>query len=304
VLVPEYILLLTYNKPPDSYTVAAKVFISARIRWPELFEAFEVTYIPSSEPSTDMPSFRGSAARMVARLTRDPSVHKAFREHEPRLQELGLDKEIQKKKKPSNFKPIVHAEVNLSDHIQREERCSNPTDGGGSARVRFFNESVFGRYIGSSKPTCRLCDLYFHAPKGPDMDVRKSHQNLYYNWRVPDLYREDGQQAEQARKEILESMVASIKQQAIQTIVSRLVVGGKRYDSNTTTSFPFSAQYRYDGVGSEAMRYLEGATSSTSLSPIREGGEDSGSGTGVRSNNMVDDLASTLGQVDLDSEGE
>ncbi|GAB1318155.1 hypothetical protein MFIFM68171_08365 [Madurella fahalii] len=274
-----------------SYSVATKVFLCARGRWPELFEAFEVTYILSSKPNTQTPSVRRSAARMLERLTNDPEVLNAYYKEAERLQGLGLDKKIQEKVKPRNFAPIIHAEVNLCDDILREER--NPH---GEGRVRFFNESVFGRYIGSSKPTCRLCDLYFHAPSGPNIEVRKSHLNLYYNWRAPDVYRQDGAAAEQARKTILESMIASIKHQTMKTIVDRLAVG-KRYDSNTTTSYPFSTRFYY-GAGS--------ARAPDGMSSIREVGGDSENGEGGSRSEVtagvVDDLASTLGQVDLGSE--
>ncbi|KXX77411.1 hypothetical protein MMYC01_206074 [Madurella mycetomatis] len=274
-----------------SYSVATKVFLCARGRWPELFEAFDVNYIPSSKSSSHTPSVRRSAARMLERLTKDPDVLNAYYEEAERLQGLGLDKKIKENAKPRKFAPIIHAEVNLCDNILREERSPH-----GEGRVRFFNESVFGRYIGSSKPTCRLCDLYFHAPSGPNIEVRKSHQNLYYNWRAPDVYRQDGPAADQARKAILESMIASIKHQVMKTIVDRFTVG-KRHDSNTTTSYPFSMTFYY---GAESARARDG------MSSIREAGGDSGNGERAVPSEVtvqaVDDLASTLGQIDIGSE--
>lgn len=228
---------------------------------------------------------------MLERLTKDPDVLNAYYGEADRLQKLGLDKKIKDNAKPSKFTPIIHAEVNLCDNILREERSPH-----GEGRVRFFNESVFGRYIGSSKPTCRLCDLYFHAPSGPNIEVRKPHQNLYYNWRAPDVYRQDGLAADQARKAILESMIASIKHQATKTIVDRFMVV-KRYDSNTTTSYPFSTRFYY---GAESARAPDG------MSPIREADGDSGNGEGAAASEgaaqAIDDLASTLGQIDIGSE--
>jgi hypothetical protein len=227
---------------------------------------------------------------MVKRLTNDrevlsayPNTLEAYHSHAAanQLNIVKLDDEIKKKTQPKHFTPTIHAEVNLADDILREERVTG--------RVRFFNESVVGRYIGASKPTCRLGDLYFHAPSGPNFEVRKSHQNLYYAWGYPDVYLHDGPGAEQTRQATFESMITAIKHQAAKTIVDRFSVK-KIHDTNTTTTDPFRTQY---GLGS-----VRGVDDVTPAVP------DVGGGSGLRRGHVtaavMDDLVSTFGQVDLD----
>ena len=112
---------------------------------------------------------------------------------------------------------------------------------------------------------------------------------------LPDVYREDGPAAEQSRKAILEWMIASIKHQTGQTIVERLAVG-RRFDSNTTTSFSFSV--RHYGLGSV------GAADGMSSIPEVGGDSQDGSriGFGEVTARELDDLASTMGQVGLGPE--
>ncbi|KAL2259065.1 hypothetical protein VTK26DRAFT_7391 [Humicola hyalothermophila] len=211
----------------QSYTVAVKVFLAARLRWPELFEDFFITQVPSSTATPPPENIRRTAAGIMSRLTKDATVQDAYRAHARYFQSLGLDDKLRDKAR--HLAPIVHAEVLLADSIHRS----------GRGDARFFNEPVFARYIGASKPTCRLCDLYFHAPPSPraaraGIEVRRSHHNLYPNWRAADVYRDED---DAARKHALEWVVVGLKGQLCATIAERLAVV-KRHDSNTTTTDP------------------------------------------------------------------
>ncbi|KAK4204541.1 hypothetical protein QBC40DRAFT_216763 [Triangularia verruculosa] len=236
-----------------AYTNAVATFITARHRWPELFDpGFQVTYIPSSTPS-DSPTIRRSSSGIIARLTEDPDTLALFprtRNSSSRgpahLEDLigELDRKILRKIK--SCEPIVHAEVHLADHILREAR--------GNPELRFFNEATFGRYIGSSKPTCRLCHFYFSAPfnsAAGRIQVRPTSHNYYHNWRVPYIYAEDGDAARHARKELMDWLIRNVKPEAARTVVERCAVK-KGHDSNTYPSVPdteslWSGQAGYAG---------------------------------------------------------
>ncbi|KAK4173522.1 hypothetical protein QBC36DRAFT_293307 [Triangularia setosa] len=263
-----------------SYTIAVTTFITARHRWPELFDqGFQVTYVPSSTPS-DLPSIRRTSSGIIARLTNDPAVLEFF----PRgsnnsaakpahLQDLTaeLDRRIQRKYRLSQA--IVHAEVHLADHILRESR-TNP-------ELRFFNEATIGRYIGASKPTCRLCHFYFSAPfasAAGRIQVRPTSHNYYHNWRVPDVYPEDGSAALQARKQVVEWMITNLKPEAARTVVERFAVK-KGHDSNTYPSVPDTESLLSVQVGSV--------------------GSQSGGGESVRRLGAMEDIIAKLGGMRL-----
>ncbi|KAK4167027.1 hypothetical protein QBC43DRAFT_312792 [Cladorrhinum sp. PSN259] len=264
----------------ESYSITVKVFLAARHRWPELFEHFQVSHIPTTEPA-DTPSIRRSCMGIIKRLTTDPTVLDAFNAHANAGQSdfvKELDKEIAKRVKPKNFQPIVHAEVNLSNDIIQDERHPQSVDGD---RVRFYNEANFGRYIGCSKPSCRLCELYFQAPSGPNMRVRSGHHNLYYNWRAPDLDPQDGSAGAAARNKVLEWMVQSIKAQAAQTIKQRFAMRNP-HDSNTIPSNPLTTDYSVITMADGANWDMVSTFGQMGLGPGQSRGADDGEDGGAK----------------------
>ncbi|KAK3997840.1 hypothetical protein QBC44DRAFT_229097 [Cladorrhinum sp. PSN332] len=238
----------------QAYTLAVKTFLKARTLWRQLFEDFEVTPVPSSEPG-DPPSIRRSSAGIISRLSTDPAVLGAFRTSQQTTGSQAsdliaeLDKEINKATKRRKFEPIIHAEVLLSDNILREEQNSAIVGVGTGDRLRFFKEADFGRYVGCSKPSCRLCELYFQAPVATTgrnsmtetnkIQVRPGHQNFYHAWRAPDVLLSDGQLAVERRNKVLEWMITSIKSEAAMTALQKFAVRSP-HDSNTYPSNPFS----------------------------------------------------------------
>ncbi|KAK0666630.1 hypothetical protein QBC41DRAFT_148077 [Cercophora samala] len=268
-----------------SYTIAVTTFIAARHRWRELFDpGFQVTYVPSSTKAKQ-PSIRRSSGGIITRLTNDPEIRELFprksttpSKRSVHLQDLTqeLDRKLVKKHKDCH--PIVHAEVHLADNILREAK-TNP-------ELRFFNESNFGRYIGASKPTCRLCHFYFSAPfssAGGRIQVRPTSHNYYHNWRVPHVYPEDGPAAAQARKRVVEWIINNLKPEAARTVVERFAVK-KGHDSNTYPSVP----------DTESLMSMQ----------VGHGGSESGGGGGggsqsVTSLGTMDDITSKFGAVRL-----
>ncbi|KAK0612079.1 hypothetical protein B0T14DRAFT_531565 [Immersiella caudata] len=214
-----------------SYFFAVKVLISARKLWPELFADFTVVSIPSSRPDRKSPDIRKSASKIISRMTNKSDILNEYRRNADDLQRWGLDEKIVEVTDPDAFKPIVHAEVLLDDALRREDRRNLAT---GEERVRFYRESEFGRYISSSKPTCRLCALYFEAH--PDrVQVRPSHHNLYYNWRAPDVFASDDEAAEAQRNAVLQRMTTILRDETFAAIRNRSATH-RPFDSNNTPS--------------------------------------------------------------------
>lgn len=214
-----------------SYYFAVKVMISACRLWPELFVDFTVIPVASSRPDRKSPDIRKSAAKIIPRMTNKADIMNAYRRNAENLQRWGLDSNIAEVTEPEVFKPIVHAEVLVDDALRREARLNEAT---GEEAVRFFRESEFGRYIGSSKPTCRLCALYFEAH--PDrVQVRQSHHDLYVNWRAPDIFLSDGYDVEVQRNAVLERMVVTMRDLTFSAIKNRSAIH-RSFDSNNTPS--------------------------------------------------------------------
>lgn len=214
-----------------SYFIAVKVFISARKLWPQIFVNYEVQGIPSTEPSLDPPEIRRNAKGIIDRMGRNRTTMEAYQRHAQDLQNLGLDNNIKQRVHHSKFRPIVHAEINLLDSIMRDEAQAYDD---GEDPLRFFNEAEFGRYIGSSKPTCILCHWYFAAHTS-GVQCRPGHGNLYYNWRTPDVLWNDGAEADQARNDIIESMIKSIREETSRAIKKRTYFR-RKHDSRDTPS--------------------------------------------------------------------
>jgi hypothetical protein len=136
------------------YLQAAKTLVSTSKLWPELFDNYVVCYIASSIPGRYI--FKGknspdkmSADRIVIHMTADDAKQKEYRAHAQELQKFELDESIRNLASPQKFRPIVHAEVLLLDWLERD---------GGTHPSRLFNGY---KYLGCSKPLCRLCEHYF-----------------------------------------------------------------------------------------------------------------------------------------------
>lgn len=213
-----------------SYLQAVKVLISTRKRWPELFENFEVRYIASSIP--DQSPLRGnrlqlSAGDIIGRMTSDPKKMANYRAHAQELQKFGLDENIRSQAVGKKLRPIVHAEVLLLESLEKD---------GGTHPSRFFNGY---KYIGCSKPTCRLCDYYFSV-HASGVEVRPTHRNLYPSWRMPDVYRDQGPQVEKERENLMNKILVRIREDTFRTLSEKLPER-KHHDSNTEPTYPIDS---------------------------------------------------------------
>jgi len=289
-----------------SYHIAIKVLISARKLWPQLFVDFSVTSIPSSIPLEEPPVVRRNAKGIIERMGRNRAVLDAYQNHAKDLQARGLDERIRHRVHPLRFRPIVHAEVNLLASVLAS-RAQAVADG--EDPLRFFHEADFGRYIGSSKPTCVLCRSYFSAhPAG--VRCRETHGNLYFNWRAPDVLAptlegndgvgEEGEEdAQRQRQEILERMVKEVRAETGRAIRERSYTR-KKHDSRDTPSNPLrstAAGSTVRNFGDEELASWLGQVNLDGASRRGQANLDAASMRG-----WGDDLASTRGQASLDLE--
>ena len=153
-------------------------------------------------------------------MTSNLNQQEKYRAHAQALQMVaGLDQVLQRQAK--KLAPIVHAEILLLESIE----STHPS--------KFFNGF---KYIGCSKPTCRLCCYYFSVHPS-DVEVRPTHRNLYPSWRTPDVYEDQGPQAESGRKDLMNKVLYLIRKDAFRVLKEKLGEG-KRHDSNTDSTYP------------------------------------------------------------------
>lgn len=244
-----------------SYFEGVETLVDARSQpgWAQLFFDFEIVCLPSSKPHQNPivgQRKNVGAGEILGRMTaaHEPDKLAAFQAGAEQLQMFGLDDKIRQQNNSKNFCPIVHAEVLVHDSLSDVP--------GGPRYFEGFN------YIGTSKPTCRLCNYYFRAMSrttGDDVQVRHSHGNLYLNWRAPDAYL-DRVGAAKRREDILNEMIKYVRTDTYNTLEKK-IGERKNHDSNT------SRTYHRGGVSLEYSSVVD---------------------------NDQDDLASMMGEVSLD----
>lgn len=133
----------------------------------------------------------------------------------------------------SNFKPRVHAELQILEHF-------------------FLNGLNFedsDRYIACSKPACYCCELYIRHHHG-NFVVPDSHHKIWLNWRPPNVESQG-----KAQEKILNAMIADIRKEALHQIADRRQRNHWRPDSNTgitvSTWQDFSNQETGEDIGEE-----------------------------------------------------
>ncbi|KAH8886957.1 hypothetical protein GQ53DRAFT_844516 [Thozetella sp. PMI_491] len=206
-----------------SYLYSIPILIESRKRWPQLFQDFEVTAIPSfpklPNPLMGKVTKDHSAAAIIGRMTSEGPRIEELRQQAEELQGLNLDKMIKKEAEDDEFRPIVHAELVVHDWLIQN---------GHTHSSHFFQEI---KYIGSSKPTCRLCQYYFEAhPLG--FQLRETHRNFYPKWRAPDVFQDQGEKGIKDRERFMIKMLEPIREDTSRTIKEK-VSERSRYDSNT-----------------------------------------------------------------------
>lgn len=207
-----------------AYSESVRFILAAKVRWPGLFDNFEVSFIESSQ-RMERP-FRNksqTADGIVGRMTRKQKMIDTFRAFARDLQRFNLDELIMEGWKNPNFRPIVHAEVLLLDHLDKKSLLEPRF---------FFNDWM---YIGSSKPTCKLCHHYFTLHHVPNVGHRPSHGNLYLHWRFPDVLKSQGEMGIQKRQIMVDRVLEKVRKEAFD-IVSRKGTSSYKGDDSFTYS--------------------------------------------------------------------
>ncbi|KAK4451287.1 hypothetical protein QBC34DRAFT_295800 [Podospora aff. communis PSN243] len=213
-----------------SYQYDVETLISAHHIWgdTELFRDFDVDFLDSSDP------YPASVTRITAEtvdsiLRRTPQVSTAqldiLKQHARDLQKYDLDGRLERQWK-RKIEPIVHAEVLLHDWLSRTP--------GGVQEARFFSN---WRYIGTSKPICRLCQYYF-AIIATAVRFRDGHPNTYLNWRPPDIRLPEGSDDVEQERAIWCRVIDQMKIRVyadMRRLLAEKKTDKKYNDSNTNT---------------------------------------------------------------------
>lgn len=220
-----------------SYSQGIGTLIEAAQAFPMLFENFRVTFVMSSNPDDNPISKRMPAEKILGTMLQNPvDIARYIQLFEStRYLHLNVTKTIEDTMANENFKPVVHAELLVLQSLEKD-KLTHPS--------QFFRS---WKYIGSSKPTCRLCHHYFQAHQG-GFQVRPTHGNLYINWKPPDVLQRDGEEAIKAREHMLNAIVIPIRSDALRTLDDQVALG-RQHDSSTGMTVPVRAMA---SVGSAA----------------------------------------------------
>ncbi|KAB5546951.1 hypothetical protein GE09DRAFT_1060536 [Coniochaeta sp. 2T2.1] len=209
-----------------TYKQAIDVAFMVRKQWPELFEDFDITMVPSSATAAQALNKRVMTTReIIHKTTQDEQKLVqlyAAAERTENFRSIRLDQEIEKEwsKKPKNGIGI-HAEINLLLYLEQTE--------GGTHENRFF-EGI--KFIGSSKPPCKLCS-YFFREYPTDVQVRPSHDNLYGAWLMPDLgHRAQPSQGETLTQKIARKIRDRLRDDDLLEALRGGEIGGRLHDSS------------------------------------------------------------------------
>lgn len=208
-----------------SYRQAAEIITKASQRWPTLFQDYEFLMLPCSEKMTK-PINKSDLTAALILENMAAAEHKtttALLQHAQEAQKFDLDQAIQLQVSKSKFEPIIHAEIIVHTHLVNNGLTSE-----------FWNGL---NYIGSSKPTCRLCSYYFESHQHDRVEVRPSHFNLYPSWRLPDYPAEHEPEA----RKIYDDMFLRITQKIrndVKRSLEQKITWGKSHDSNTYSTMP------------------------------------------------------------------
>ncbi|KAJ3540883.1 hypothetical protein NM208_g4859 [Fusarium decemcellulare] len=213
-----------------SFRQASEIIVNASKEGSSLFRNFSVDYVPSSRlQKFSRPQERYSST--------DEIIEAAFPEYDlshyesdiAELRDHGLDKQIQKQEQEMPSKTQVHCEINLHDHLTKNDK-TRPCD--------FWNDVMF---IATSKPTCRLCYYYFRDDDN-DFEVQPPHMNLYPKWRLPNVEDPNDEASIERREELMDDILGHMQEDTLK-ILQRKFPQWKRNDSRTDSrNWPSSSR--------------------------------------------------------------
>ncbi|KAK0742750.1 hypothetical protein B0T18DRAFT_413660 [Schizothecium vesticola] len=279
-----------------SYYYDVDILSSARRRWPQLFEDFEVHWIPSAPSYT--PNVRRAkldAAMIIGKMWNEP-LKSEYTKYAARLENSGISLNAEVSRTAHDFKTSVHAEVNLHAHVLRLIRGQAGQD------VPVFFNGI--KYIGCSKPTCRLCELWFdnHPSR---VRVRGGHKNLYHEWRAADV---DEQVAANVRDATLNRMIPLIRDQVAADLRDRCATRSPNDSNDVPTNLPLTCT----GTDVFSTRSMDDDLVSTmgrmALEDVEERGEEvvawgeEAASTPNNSDSRVTDEVAVVASVEVDED--
>lgn len=208
----------------DAFRRAAAGITESSTHWPHLFSEFKIRMLQSyQKDNTPFPGKIREPSEMIGSMTSIPErKHKlleAVSLMESHSDMLSLASRIKKTCISDKFTPEAHAEMIVLDWLEKSE---------GTLPTRFFGRY---RYIGSSKPTCRLCHYYF-ADHDSGVSVRNTHHNIYVNWKIPDVFESQHSSAVERQKKQVLSIIERLRKDIFRALEHQ-IAERKKHDSNT-----------------------------------------------------------------------
>lgn len=224
-----FIITRHYIGRLGSHLKAARILTVAGQRMPELFEDFTVKIwpapkSPSLPPPTDqLTTLKGIIKRM---LPKDSDKIKHYQEALAVMDvKFNLQGRLEAQFQDKDFRPRVHAELNLLEHFY-------------SKRLAFVDDDKF---IGCSKPACYCC--YHYICLHPGGFVRpSSHGVRYLSWRPPDLIDTAELSEKKHQRDIMNKLIAQIRLDAFRQIEQRK--GPSLWHPDSTTGITRSLELK------------------------------------------------------------
>ncbi|KAJ4854619.1 uncharacterized protein T069G_10177 [Trichoderma breve] len=217
-----------------SYRQASEIIVNAATTWPDLFKNHRVDYINSAFKKR-IPTPNLTDLNDIIPIALPGHEASDFESDISELRIHELDNIIHKQLQSWRIKTMVHCEVHLHNHLVQKGKTSS-TD--------FWSGAMF---IATSKPTCRLCHLYFNNPSN-EFQVQTSHMNLYPKWRLPDIYEDQGADTKDSCEELLQDLIEQFQQDLI-LMLKQKEPKGKTHDSRTDSHSRVSTRVSYLGEG-------------------------------------------------------
>lgn len=207
-----------------AYLQSVKFLLRAKKEWPRLFQDPAVDFLSSSSSVAKPIRIKSQKANeIIGRMTRRASDIELYKTFVEALQTFDLDARIQQGFKKDTFKPTAHSEVILLNWLLKP---------GEVVPAKFFNDWA---YIGSGKPTCKLCAHYFREHRS-NVGHRPSHGNFYPSWRIPDVFPYQGQEAEKQKQLMVDRVLEKVRKDTFELVSEKASPSIKQADSNTHTA--------------------------------------------------------------------
>jgi hypothetical protein len=213
-----------------SHKKAASTLVAAAMKFPTLFDNFEIKRLPSPKPAErpspmdNLTTLDGIVVRMLPKDDKNvPFYQEALKDMDSKSQILQRLVEEYKK---STFLPRVHAELILLEHFHMHQ----------------YDFVEGDKYIGCSMPACPCCYHYICAHPG-NFIRPASHNRIHLNWRPPDVINDDAKgSAAMRQRDIMNGMLKRIRGDVLTQIKNQS--GRRCLHSNSTTGITTTAWQR------------------------------------------------------------